>query len=190
MEFFFGQLAALVTFFAFPAIQYGMLKVFSRREGRPELWFLPKYGFRLVVHNISGKRIISDLRYKAVLRRIVPKSHGSSVATILDIVLLDREDMFCFPGTDQVLLTFRVEKVGTDHRYLVHTDKLGTELARYELADGDRVIADYTANVENFFNFDIRLAKRAELYSATLMGLDSPGHEEREVTLDRIREVG
>ncbi|MGE0642785.1 MAG: hypothetical protein AB7P24_03850 [Nitrospira sp.] len=189
-EFFLEQLAALITFFAFPAIQYVILKFFSRREGRPELWFLPKYGFRLVVHNISGKRVISDLRYKAILRRVVPAGDGSSVATFQDIVLHDREDMFCFQGTDQVLLCFRVERTNTDQRYLVHTDKLGAELARHELLNGDRLVVDYTANVANFFNFDIRLAKRAELHSPTLMALDSPGEEEREIVLDRIRNVG
>ena len=62
MEFFLGQVAALVTFFAFPALQYGLLKMFARRQGRPQLWFLPRFGFRLVVHNISGRRTLSDLR--------------------------------------------------------------------------------------------------------------------------------
>lgn len=54
----------------------------------------------------------------------------------------------------------------------------------------DRLIVDYTANVENFFNFDIRLARRAILYGGSLEPLNDPGTDEREFELDEIREIG
>ena len=60
------QLLALVTFFAFPATQYLLLKRYSRREGRPDLWYLPAYGFRLVVRKIPGKKTLSNIRYRAL----------------------------------------------------------------------------------------------------------------------------
>ena len=189
MDFFLGQLAALVTFFAFPALQYGALKMFASRQGRPELWFLPRFGFRLVVHNISGRRTLSDLRYKAFLRRRIPSGDGSSVTTFNDVVLIDREDTFCFPGNDQVLLSFRVEARDTGGHVLVHTDKLGVELVRHELHDTDSLVADYTANIENFFNFDVRLAKRSEIFGKSWAALAIPGDQEREFPLDRIRHV-
>jgi hypothetical protein len=50
-----SQLLALAAFFAFPAIQYLLLKRFARNEGQPELWYLPKYGFRVVIRNILAR---------------------------------------------------------------------------------------------------------------------------------------
>ena len=190
MDFFLGQVAALLTFFAFPAVQYGLLKVFARRQGRPQLWFLPRFGFRLVVHNISGRRILSDIRYKTILRRRISAGNGSSVATFEDTVLVEREDTFCFPGTDQVLLSFRLVSPDPGRYALVHTNKIGEELSRYDLTEADSLIADYTATIENFFNFDVRLAKRSELFSASWASLANPGVEEGQFPLDRIRDVG
>lgn len=100
MEFILGQVVALVTFFGFPALQYLLLKKFPRREERPELWFLPRWGCRLVVHNITGKKKLSDIRYRALLRRRIPAGDGSSVATFEDQAILERDDFFLFPGTD------------------------------------------------------------------------------------------
>ena len=188
-EFVVGQIVALVTFFAFPAAQYLLLKRFARQEGRPELWFLPRWGYRLVIHNITGKRRLSEIRYRAVLRRKHPAGHGSSVATFEDKTLLEREDFFLFPGTDQVLLSFRVER-SASALVLVHTDKLGNPISRYDVTPHDRLIVDYTANVENFFNFDIRLAKRAVLRGESFEALASPGGAEGEFPLDEVRDVG
>ena len=53
---FLGQFLALFTFFAFPAIQYIILKRFSKEHGKPELWYLPTFGFRLVIRNIPNKK--------------------------------------------------------------------------------------------------------------------------------------
>src|SRR6266852_1332770 len=86
------QLLALVTFFAFPAFQYLLLKRYSKHEGRPELWYLPAYGFRLVVRNIPGKKTLSEIKYRALIRDVVQAGPGSSVATWNDRILLERED--------------------------------------------------------------------------------------------------
>src|ERR1022692_161893 len=103
-----GQLLALAAFFAFPAIQYVLLKIASRRKGRPELWYLPAFGFRLVIRNLPYRRTLTDIRYRTFVRKTVPSSAGSSVRTLNDQQLLSREDMVLFPGTDQVLLSFRL----------------------------------------------------------------------------------
>lgn len=187
-EFAIGQVVALITFFAFPAFQYLFLKRFARNEGRPELWFLPRWGFRLVIHNISGKKTLSDIRYRALLRRTIPAGNGSSVATFEDQTLLEREDFFLIPGTDQVLLSFKIQP-SSEGPVLVHTDKLGNEKTRFLITREHRLVVDYTANVENFFNFDIRLAKRAQLYGESMEALIEPGDEEAEFTLDEIRGI-
>lgn len=96
MEFFLGQLAALVTFFAFPAFQYWLLKHTAKNEGNPELWYLPKYGFRLVIRNLPRKKSLSNIRYRVLVRTVVPPSAGSSVATYQDILLVEKDDFFCF----------------------------------------------------------------------------------------------
>src|SRR5256885_2079274 len=93
-----GQLVALATFFAFPAVQYILLRRFSRNEGNPQLWFLPAYGFRLVIRNLPGKRTLSELKLRAKIRSVVPRSLGASAATLVEDVLIDREDFFLFPG--------------------------------------------------------------------------------------------
>ncbi len=96
-----GQLIALLAFFAFPASQYVLLKALSRKEGQPELWYLPDCGFRLVIRNLPRKRVLTDIRYRAFIRRLTPASEGSSVASIVVQKLITRDDMVLFPGTDQ-----------------------------------------------------------------------------------------
>ena len=125
-----SQLVALAAFFAFPAIQYILLRRFSRREGAPELWFLPKYGFRLVIRNIPGKRTLSELKTRVMLRTIVSASEGASVAAFMDEVLLTHEDFFLFPGTDQTLVSFRLERAASDSIDFIFSDKLGIEKKR------------------------------------------------------------
>jgi hypothetical protein len=48
----------------------------------------------------------------------------------------------------------------------------------------------YVANLENFLNFDIRLAKRMQLYGSSIHRLVAPGDKEKEFALDQIRGVG
>jgi hypothetical protein len=185
-----GQLLGLLTFFAFPAFQYFSLKIFAKNEGQPQLWYLPKYGFRLVIRNLPGKRTLSDIKCRALLRKVITSSSGASVATYQDDVLLGREDFFLFPGNDQVLVSFNLDG-GDDDLCFVLTDKLGQEKKRVPLEDFDRLICDYVATVENILNFDIKLAKRAEMKSSTLGTIwkELKG-QECSFPIDRIRNVG
>lgn len=185
-----GQLLGLVTFFAFPAFQYFSLKLFAKNEGQPQLWYLPKFGFRLVIRNLPRKRTLSDIKQRALLRKIISSSSGSSVATYQDDLLLEREDLFLFPGTDQVLVSFKLD--GSDDALcFVLTDKLGQQKKRIPLEDFDWLICDYVATVENILNFDIKLAKRAEMKSSTLRSIwKGLKAQECSFPIDRIRNVG
>jgi hypothetical protein len=189
-----AQLLAFITFFAFPAVQYLLLKRYARREGEARLWYLPAYGFRLVMSNIDRKSTFSEIRYRTFIRDAVPAGPGSSVKTWRDELLLERDDFFLFPGGDQLLATFRLECLAAGDLVLVGTDKLGKELSRHPIPKGAALIADYSATLENFFNFDIRVARRVEfgyerLHEACTEVLASP-HEEVSFEPSRIRPVG
>jgi hypothetical protein len=161
MEFFIAQIVALITFFAFPALQYILLRKTAKNEGNPELWYLPKYGFRLVIRNLPRKRTLSNIKYRALVRTIIPASEGSSVASYKDRIFLEKEDFFLFPGNDQVLISFQLH--GDDSLKLIHTDKFGNKEKEITLSENCVLIADYTATINNWFNFDIHIAKRVEL---------------------------
>lgn len=191
-----AQLIALVAFFAFPAFQYVLLKIASRREGRPELWYLPEFGFRLVVRNLPFRKTLTDIRYRAFIRTTVPSSARSSVATLDDREILHREDMVLFPGTDQILLSFmlgtRPHTAAPETVTLRITTKLGTARQAIDLAPSDRLICDYTATIRNFLNFDIMTGKRVEINAtslfAMLAAIQQDDHE-REFPVNRIRNI-
>jgi hypothetical protein len=197
LEQFIGQLLALIAFFAFPVIQYVLLKRFSGNAGQPRLWYLPQFGFRLVIRNIRVGKTFSDIKYRALLRNTISPSPGSSVATLDDRILLQREDFFLFPNVDQLLLCFRIEGKSRDKLTLVVTDKHGRPL------DGDHnrmlldhfnfLIADYSANLENIFNFDVKLMKRCEISVNSLRESWESiqrDNSERPFDIIHVREVG
>jgi len=188
-----GQLLALVAFFAFPIIQYLLLKRFSKKEGDPELWYLPAYGFRLVIRNLPRRHTLSEIQYRAVIRKFVAAGAGASVATIQDEILIEREDFFLFAGTDQVLINFQVRGEHADDLVFVMTDKLGNELKSVRLDSFERLVCDYVAMLNNRFNFNVKLAKRVELQARSLANIWSELREdnvERSFEVDRIRNVG
>jgi hypothetical protein len=189
-----GQFLALIAFFAFPAIQYWILKRSSRSEGQPGLWYMPAYqSFRLVIRNLPGHHALSDIRQRALLRTDVSSRPGASVKTLLDDVLSEREDFFVFPGTDQILINFRIEGDSPGDLFFVVTDKLGAEKKRVSLNDFDRLICDYVATLNNVLNFNVRLQKRAELGKTSMVQFWTQirtGTHEREFSLDRVRDVG
>src|SRR6266566_3743987 len=186
------QIIALVTFFAFPALQYMFLKWSARRKGEPALWYQPAYGFRLVIGNIGKNNTFSDIRYRAFIRKAVPAGPGISVTTYMDVSLLEREDFFLFPGTDQVLVTFRLEGVDAGTLAFILTDKLGREESRHELTQGMTLFVNYSATLENFFNFDISVAKRVEFAYDRLRGAwsDSQANVSQRFAATRVRAVG
>lgn len=171
METFIGQLLALVTFFAFPAIQYLLLKRFIKKEGKPELWYLPSFGFRLVIRNIPNKKILSDIKSKTIIRKIIPSNDGASVTTRKDEQLSTREEFFLFPSNDLILLSFKLISNNEQGLIFILTDNLGVEQRRFHLCEFDCIISDYTANVENYLNFDGKIAKRVILRSESLVNI-------------------
>jgi hypothetical protein len=192
VEFFISQIAALICFFAFPVVQYLILKRSSKRDGNPELWYLPDYGFRLVIRNIPRKRIFSGIKYRALLRRKHLPSRGATVRTLEDRQILNKEDFFLFPGTDQVLISFRLE---IDDKYVlfIHTDKISNEIERFQLGKKDSLIVDYSATIKNWFNFDIKIAKRVEILFTHLISMCKEISEknfEQEFQVSKILNAG
>ena len=192
-EQFLGQLLALITFFLFPCIQYVLLKKSSRRDGMPELWYLPKYGFRLVIRNMPRNRTLSNINQETYLRKVVPASSGTSVATYMDTLLLKRGDLFLFPGNDQILICFSIEGESIDTLEFIVTDKLGGEKERFPLSSFDRLIVNYTANLENILNFDVTIGKQAQLYVSDMKNMwqqITKDNAEGLFQLSRIKSVG
>ncbi len=193
METFIGQLLALITFFAFPAIQYLILKKTLRKSGRPELWYLPSYGFRLVIRNMPYKKHLSDVKNKSYIRKRIEPNTGSSVATLEDIILVERESMFLISGLDHILISFKVVGENESSLKFVQTDKMGNSIKEVPLADFGTLVSDYTANIENFLNFDIKIAKRVtiELKSLENYWLSlKTSNRERIFKVDKIIDVG
>lgn len=153
-----GQAAALVTFFAFPALQYLWLKRLASGEGTTNLSF-SVYGFRVAAANQFGRRVISDLRWRAIVRKLIPSPDNPELFLCEDTELHSREDFFLFPGGDQILAAF-VLRQDQDRVVLVSTSVTGTERQRVTLGNKMFLICDFVANIENPLNFDFRIAKR------------------------------
>jgi hypothetical protein len=190
-----GQLLALLAFFGFPAFQYALLKWFSKRDGQPELSYHPSYGFRLAIRNLPQKKTLSQIRYRALLRKDHADPTGSRLRTCVDKELLEREDYFLFPEADQILLNFRLVRSSNKDLQLVQTDLLGQakECEGVPLESFDRLVCDYSATIENFLNFDIRIARRVEIRSSSLCSMlenVEKNNREREFSIETVRIVG
>jgi hypothetical protein len=153
-----GQVAALATFFAFPALQYLWLKRLTSREGATNLSF-SSYGFRVAAANQFGKRVISDMRWRAIVRKLRPSPDNPQLRLCDDTELHSREDFFLFPGGDQILAAFTLRQ-DRDQIMLVSTSVMGTERQRVPVGDNTLLICDFVATVEIPLNFDFRIAIR------------------------------
>ncbi|WP_088243087.1 hypothetical protein [Calothrix rhizosoleniae] len=174
-----SQFLALITFFAFPAIQYLLLKWAARREGLPRLGYLPEYGFRLVIRNIPRKRFLKDIKYKVFLRSLVPPSRGSTAYTFYDIEIIRQEEFFVFPNSDQTMLNFQLHGTEEENIAFVVTDKLGKKVQdRISIKNFDKLICDYSATIDNFFNFDVKVEKRVVIESSSLARMWNETHLE------------
>jgi hypothetical protein len=189
-----GQLLALTTFFAFPILKYISLKIFARKEGRPELWYLPRYAvFRLVIRNLPRKKTFSSIKSRVILRQVVPRAAGISVSTLMDTLLMEQEDFFLFPGYDQVLVSFQLHKNDQGDMELLVTDKVGLGKMRKTLRENDLIVCDYKATIENIFNFNVQIQKRTEILYKSLESMLTSveaNNQEKKFTVDRVRNVG
>lgn len=163
-----GQLIALFAFFAFPATQYVLLKTLSRKEGNPELWYLPDHGFRLVIRNLPRRRILTDIKHRVSVRQVRPSSEGSSVASITEKRLFAREYMALFPGVDQILFEFNTYQHASGIRegrvtLIPGSGYADARQSAVEVDVSDRLVCDYSATIQNFFNFDVQVGKRVEI---------------------------
>lgn len=120
----------------------------------------------------TGKEDPFRLKYRVRVREVMPACEGSSVATLSDTDVLEASDTFLFPGTDQILLSFQLYENDDGDLLIVHTDKLGKKVKEYVVFEDDtKLVVDYEANLENWFNFDVRIAKRVEIDGESLRGM-------------------
>jgi len=154
-----GQFIALLTFFAFPAIQNLWLRAVSSGEGAANLSFSPRYGFRVAVANQFGRRVLADIRWRVLLRRVRPTPDSRRLGLSDDTQILDREDFFLFPGGDQILVAFKLRRASSEVHF-VPTSVVGVDRDPLSLDQEPVLICDFTATIEMRFNFDYRLAKR------------------------------
>ena len=172
-----SQVLALITFFAFPVIQYFLLKWTVRQEGLPRLGYLPEYGFILVIRNIPRRRLLKNIKYKVFLRSLIPPSQGSTAYTFYDTDILYREELFVFPNSDQTMLSFQLQGDKEDNIDFVITDKLGNKIQNeISIKNFEKLICDYSATVENFFNFDVQIEKRVVIQSSSLVKMWQETH--------------
>jgi len=165
-----GLIIGFLTFFLFPISEYLIKVRFSRNSGNPELWYLPDYGFRLVIRNIPKKSKLYDLKYRSRIRKIIPATLGSSVATITEIVLIDSEDFFLLPGYDQIILSFQLRKEGQD-AFFIHTNNLGKQLSKFPLDEISELTCDYTAHLDNRYHFDLFVGRRVVIKRTELKAI-------------------
>jgi hypothetical protein len=187
------QVIALLAFFAFPIVQYYILKNISKKNGNPELWYLPAYGFRLVISNIPHKKTLTELKCRTRIRKIIPANEGSSVSTLVDETLIDQDEFFLFKGYDHILLNFKLTGSAESELQFVQTDKLGNILRAFSINDFTELISDYTANIKNLFNFDVKVSKRLVLKSDTIKKYWKTIQEdctEQSFIIDKVISVG
>jgi hypothetical protein len=165
---FFGQLLALAAFFAFPIVQYVFLWCTSKNEGKAELWYLPDHGFRLVMRNIPRRRTFYNVRYKSLVRDLIPPSKGSSVGSWKDDEILNVNEFFLLPGSDQTLLQYNLSQNGSGLLHIERTDKSGKVLSKHPVGKEAKLVADYEATLKNWFHFDVRVARRVEISESGL----------------------
>lgn len=181
-------LVSLITFFAFPILQYLILKQVSKKEGLPEIWYIPKYGcFRLVVRNTLRSKVLRDIKTCTSLRTIILPSKGCSVPTYVEDLVYENKMFFLFPGNDYVLLSFKLKK--DKDFYLILTDKLGRAIKRFPICKNTQLITEYTAILHNLFNFNISLAKRIEISGNELKDIFETIQKDNSEQLFKIRYI-
>lgn len=187
-----GVILGFITFFLFPIVEYLGKRKMSRNFGNPELWYLPAYGFRLVIRNIPNKIRLYNLKYRAKVVSSIPASSGSSVSTLDEVIIVDSEDFFLFPGYDQIILSFQLESI-QGKVFFTHTNKLGKEHDSFDINNIDRVVCDYMAQIDNKFHFDLSIGKRVSISKNELknfLDLISKNDVEQHMNLNDIYSVG
>lgn len=194
MDILIGQLLALLTFFLFPVIQFLILKYHSRHEGLPELWYLPDYGFRLVIRNMGRPRNLYDVKYHAYIREKTEKSSGSSVGASIYSTLERDESPVLLNGYDKVMVCFNLIGRSKEELEFAHTDSHGIVLTQSPVQENKSVIVEYSAMIDNGFNFDIRVLKRIEINFSEMINLyiatNSGFPEEQRFELQNVESAG
>lgn len=170
-----GQLIALAAFFIFPIIQYILLRIISRKEGAPELWYLPSYGFRLVIRNKLGRKVLKEIRYSSRILGSVPSPDDSGTITTKTVTSFAGERLFLFPKTDFIIISFQLLPTPEGTKF-VYTNDLGVHNINMNIDEFSEIRCDYLATIHNFFNFHIQIGKRVVISSSELLKLAKVTH--------------
>jgi hypothetical protein len=186
-----GQLIALVAFFIFPIVQYILLRSISRKEGIPELWYLPIYGFRLVIRNQRKRRILKEIRYSVSIMESVVSPDGFVTKTTRTALSFEGERLFLFPKADLILMSFQLQ---SDHKgtRFIYTDDFGVQNKSINIDEFNLIRCDYLATIHNFFNFHIQIGKRVVINSSELLKLANATQgscKEMHLKLDNVNSI-
>ncbi|MGH3701619.1 MAG: hypothetical protein ACRDQY_19560 [Pseudonocardiaceae bacterium] len=110
-----------------------------------------------------------------------------------DRTLLTRENPFLFPGSDQILLSFRLGRDEAGSIFIHTSLRKEGEDEQQTIHEQSILIADYTANIESAFNFDIQVARRIEISEkiiAAAYAATKTSNIEQRFPVTRIRNVG
>ncbi|CDT07716.1 hypothetical protein [Vibrio coralliirubri] len=172
MEHLVSQILALLTFFLFPVLQFFLLKKASQDIALPQLWYLPQYGYRLVIRNAHSNKNLYDVKYKAYLKiRVKPEvnyDHGvvppvpSVCATIYD-ELESSEMTLLLAREDKAMLCFKLLGESKSNLEFCKTDYFGNVEKKIKIEPNVEIHVEYTAIIDNPFNFDTRILKRVIL---------------------------
>lgn len=83
--------------------------------------------------------------------------------TFDDIELLEGTDFFLFPGSDQLLIQFKLERDDKGHPIFIHTGKFGNEIKRKSFHEFELLISDYVATISNLFDFNVKIKNRIKI---------------------------
>lgn len=139
------------------------MKRYSSNKGLAELWFIPNMGYRLVFRNLHKKNTFSNLKYRVICRQEF-EDPETSLVTTHDHIIIEGDEFFIFHGMDHIFLSFELDNDSDEELILV---PLNTDNAN-EIYQPDSLILEYSATLENYFNFDIKIMKRFEFNSNLL----------------------
>jgi len=105
---------------------YGASAMYAKRQiATAECWWLPGADtFRFVIRNIQRGTNLSDIRYRAWLRTVIPAADGISVETYEDLEITKGERLLLPGNQDLPLICFRMDITEQRFRF-VTTDKMG-----------------------------------------------------------------
>jgi len=152
---------ASLTAIALIYLIYLASAAYARRYiAKAECWWLPGANtFRFVIRNIPRRGNLFAIRYRAWLRKVVPKSDQISVRTFLDTELCQGERVLLPGRQDHPVICFRFEALDKELNLIV-TDKMGTPQGSLPIDDESaRLMVEFSARARTWFLFKHEISR-------------------------------